>query len=206
MSFPPLPFETNRQFSFEDEHTVRERFWKIGPGDWVLDIGAEAGAYTLWALHCGAERVYSFDPHEPDARMLEDNLKLNPGFAERCFVKRLAVGETEGLFDGASSARSEGGNTPIVVLDKWAADLPRCDWIKLDVEGHEAAALRGAQELIRRCHPKMLVECHQFMDATLLDQVVDAVRRSGVGYDITAEPYANNSQITHALFLPKEKP
>jgi hypothetical protein len=39
-----------------------------------------------------------------------------------------------------------------------ALDLPKVDFIKVDVEGHELAVLRGAVATLERCMPTLLVE------------------------------------------------
>src|SRR5690242_20943827 len=36
-----------------------------------------------------------------------------------------------------------------------------CDFIKIDVEGHQQAVLEGAVETIKRCQPRMLVELEE---------------------------------------------
>lgn len=46
---------------------------------------------------------------------------------------------------------------PIVSLDTFFHGV-NVDFVKIDIEGHEYAALRGAEQLLHRCHPKMMVE------------------------------------------------
>ena len=45
-----------------------------------------------------------------------------------------------------------------VVLDEALGDLPRLDFVKMDIEGHEPQALEGFSRLIGRHRPVLLVE------------------------------------------------
>lgn len=137
----------------------------VRPGDVILDAGANVGAYTLlFAQWTGAAgRVFAFEP-DPDAcRGLEQHVALN-GLGERITVVRAAI--TDGASEripfatfGSSgisriAARDEAG----VVHDVAATSIDRfCDargvvpsTIKIDVEGAELAALRGARRTIAR--------------------------------------------------------
>ncbi len=55
--------------------------------------------------------------------------------------------------------------TPVIVLDDWCAahGVGRVDFIRMDIEGSEAAALKGALGIIERDHPNALVEIHPAM-------------------------------------------
>ena len=46
---------------------------------------------------------------------------------------------------------------PTVRLDTFFQGA-NIDFVKIDIEGHEYAALLGAEQLLRRCHPKLMVE------------------------------------------------
>jgi hypothetical protein len=50
----------------------------------------------------------------------------------------------------------EGEPVPVVTID--GLDLRACQFMKLDVEGMETEALRGAAKTIRRCRPFLYVE------------------------------------------------
>ena len=49
----------------------------------------------------------------------------------------------------------------IVPLDDYCGESPT--FVKLDVEGGEAGALRGAQKLLRTCRPRLFIEVHTQM-------------------------------------------
>lgn len=52
-----------------------------------------------------------------------------------------------------------GGDTEAVAIDD--LNLPWCGLIKLDLEGAEMLALKGAIETLKRCHPVVIVECKE---------------------------------------------
>jgi FkbM family methyltransferase len=64
--------------------------------------------------------------------------------------------ETE--FIGQSIDYSPGSTTAIQKLSIDTLNLPRVDFIKLDIEGMEFEALEGARQTIERSHPVFLVE------------------------------------------------
>ena len=70
-------------------------------------------------------------------------------------------------------------------LDDELADA-RIDFIKMDVEGAELAALRGGRELLRRCRPVVLLECTAASAAAFgaTPQDVWHELRDGSGYDL----------------------
>ena len=55
--------------------------------------------------------------------------------------------------------------TPVIRLDDYCAEngLTRVDFIRMDIEGSEAAALKGALGVIERDRPNALVEIHPAM-------------------------------------------
>jgi len=62
---------------------------------------------------------------------------------------------------GVGSRKNSGGNFTgkFINLDTYATrkNLPRVDYIKLDIEGAELDMLHGAAKTITRCKPKMAV-------------------------------------------------
>lgn len=143
----------------------------VRPGMTVVDVGAHLGYYTLLLrkLVGGVGRVYAFEPSPVFYETLKTNLAMN-GFVDVVAVP-MAVADFCGYQDfhhsvvggGSSLYRRLEGSTVVKVqvttLDAFFGELgwPKVDLIKIDIEGAEAAALRGAKELIRRSAPLHLI-------------------------------------------------
>lgn len=82
---------------------------------------------------------------------------------------------------GAGSRKNSGGNLTgrFINLDTYVArkNLPRVDYIKLDIEGAELDMLHGAAKTITRCKPKMAVSAyHKPEDLWTLATYIKALR------------------------------
>lgn len=154
------------------EMTKRRAFEKEIPSGAVLyDIGANVGYFSLLAAKlAGPEgRVYAFEPLPRNIEYLEKHIKINK--FENIEVVDAAVSDHggEAHFDlGASSAMGHlaetGGITVrMVALDEMleAGDIRPPDYIKVDVEGAEYEALKGARKLLEKYHPILFLDTHQ---------------------------------------------
>ncbi len=143
--------------------------------DLFLDIGANIGVYALAvALRTGCRDITCFEPDPMNRNQFAANIFLN-GLDDRITVRTEAVSDREGsatfylqrdkehLSSGQSSLESfEDGIMPfaqgathsvdvqVARLDTLLSVTGRSIAIKLDVEGHEANAIRGMAELIKR--------------------------------------------------------
>lgn len=138
------------------------------PGDAVIDGGACTGDTALvFSNAVGPEgHVYSFDPVWEHLRILEHNAAQYPhrnvsvmpyGISDRnVFCEPLRVNSYSPGF------KIDSQEVPLRSLDYLAetGDVQRMDFIKLDVEGAELEALRGAQASIRRFRPKLAVSLY----------------------------------------------
>ncbi len=176
--------------TFHEASTIR---WNIidglpaGPiqsGDIVLDAGAHVGESTYAAIRAGAARVVSVEPDQDNIAALRRNLAreiasgqvviIEKGVYDRegslTFVHR--DGSRDGFFvEGEATA----GSLPITTIDRIVSDLalPRVDFIKMDIEGAEVAALTGAADTLRRFAPKIAVGTyHKPDDLQRIEQVV----------------------------------
>jgi FkbM family methyltransferase len=153
----------------------------VKPGWMVADVGANVGANTLhFARLVGPEgRVVAIEPSDFAAAKLQKNLELNPSLAARVTVVRAyldaeadasspppevyaswklqGAGERHDTHCGSRTTTSGATRSSLdAVLEKLAMD--RVDFLKLDVDGHECAVLRGASRTLERDRPTMLVE------------------------------------------------
>ena len=142
------------------------------PGDVVLDCGANVGTFTREALIRGARLVVAIEPVPKNLECLRRNLQ--PYIAsKRVIVVPKGVWNKEDVLiihesDSSSAEDSfvrtkeshDGPTLPLTTIDKIVSDLQldRVDFIKMDIEGAEPNALRGAQHTLSRFRPRLEVE------------------------------------------------
>lgn len=141
----------------------------VRPGHTVLDVGAHAGFYTLLASRLVGPRgaVWAFEPEPRNARALQRHVAINR--CDNVCIEQAAVAEGEGearFSTGTGSGTgslSDGGTLTVrtVGLDRFCADHAiEPSAIKIDVEGAEAAVLRGAAHTLRRHRPVLFLSTH----------------------------------------------
>lgn len=170
----------------ELEMEMLGRFLK--PGDTVLDLGANIGAHMLYfARQVGPTgRVISFEPQRVVFQTLCANAALNS--LTHVWTLNAGAGESEGQthlppldytrsdnFGAVSLDNAEEGE-PVPVRTVDSLELPSCALIKVDVEGWEVQALRGAKDTLARCQPLLYMENHNTHQA---DALIDLVQESG---------------------------
>jgi FkbM family methyltransferase len=160
------------------------------PGDVVVDGGAYSGDTAQMFLDVCAEcHVHAFEPDPVVFARLEGNIAAQ-GLAGRVTPHRLGLWESSTrlsftLTDGKGShIDTLGGSQAIdtISLDEFAQKYGgRIDLLKLDVEGAEAAALRGAAGVIRKYRPRLQI-ClyHKALDCVELP--LQVLELTGEGY------------------------
>lgn len=158
-----------------DYEPVKQRFLRehCRRGSTVLDIGAHIGLYTvLMARYVGEEgHVLAFEPTPATRRHLRRTVRLNR--LPNVEVRGEAISGTKGdawLYDTRDPVSNANSLAPIqrarsqvpvrtVVLDDLALANP-VSCIKMDIEGAELDALRGAKALMERDRPALTIEIH----------------------------------------------
>lgn len=154
--------------------TVSEVLWRLTPrGGVAVDVGANLG-YTsvLLAKRVGdAGRVVAYEPNEELSDRLHGNLVRNQ-VADRVELRGCALSERPGtgrFIVPESAEANEGlgrlaegddqGMGKTVELSSIDHDFPTddIDVLKIDVEGHEAAVLRGAERSLREGRTRHVV-------------------------------------------------
>ncbi len=140
----------------------------LKPGMWALDVGANIGTHTIAMAKAVGERghVVAFEPQAFTHMMLCGNVALNA--LNNVTVLRAAVGDDTRPVEvprldpreqrnfGSVKVGSGGDFVEQMRIDDLA--LEQCHLIKIDVEGFEAAVLRGAADTIARTQPLLFIE------------------------------------------------
>lgn len=156
-AYCPAEFATWRPYLAEDAH--------------IVDAGANIGAHTLaFARAAPAGKVIAVEPQRQIAYMLAGTVALNDlrhvevrnvalgAEAGEVFIPPLDYGRAQnfGSLEVDKFSADQGEAVKRETLDSW--NLARLDFLKIDVEGMEAAVLAGALDTITRCRPVMSIE------------------------------------------------
>ncbi len=140
-----------------------------------VDVGANTGLYSVVAGVLAPDRkIMSFEPHPTVAAACLRNLQAND-LIERVQLHQVALSDSAGVLDlympdqghglietSASLERdfqkvASSISVEVKRLDDFEINAPIAV-IKVDIEGHEYAFLRGAEKLIQRDRPIIFLE------------------------------------------------
>ena len=158
-------------------------FFNRGPmirpeqGDVVLDGGGCFGDTALqFAQAVGMSgQVHTFEFVPQNLAVLQQNIDLNPGYESRIRIAPYAMYSSSGSHlafqDRGPSTNLEMGHessdgAETISIDDYVAQcgLEGVDYIKMDIEGAEDAAIIGATETIRRFQPKLAISAYHKPD------------------------------------------
>lgn len=137
-----------------------------------LDVGANAGVYSYCALN-KFRRVIAVEAHPAMASGLRriikpDNQVLSLALSDRIGETTFHIPTRSGRDVLTRSSVQEDANpgfrlrtisVPMTTIDE--LDLSRLGVMKIDVEGHESAVLRGGIRTIETAKPTCIVECEE---------------------------------------------
>lgn len=163
---------------FDQRAELRALIGHLRRGDVAVDVGANKGSHVLWLARAVGPpgRVVAFEPQARlAARLAEIARRAKLGNVE---VVSHAVGDKLGtaelhipdaLIDppGASLSRAAVAGEPstavsveVTTLDHFLrAETRPIRALKIDVEGHERAVLRGARSILSSHAPLLVMEC-----------------------------------------------
>jgi FkbM family methyltransferase len=151
-------------------------------GDYVVDIGAHVGHFTIYAAHLVGPtgRVIAVEPAPGNVSALQANLERNDICAIVSAVQA-ALSDTNGkavifddgdtggteysLFPNRHGVRGIAFDTNVLTLDSLVKEhnLERVNFVKMDTEGAELAILLGSSETLSYHGISLLIELHPWV-------------------------------------------
>ena len=155
----------NIYYGLHEFHEMAAMLHILRPDDVFADVGANAGSYTVLAAGVAGARVDAFEPGLASANALDRNILINK-LRDRVRVHRKAVGARSGTAQfiddaGTMNRLSPAGKSkvPVTTLDHALAN-PAI--IKMDIEGGELDALKGAEKTLRSPSLRLIItESHR---------------------------------------------
>jgi len=132
------------------------------------DVGSNWGHFALYACshpHFTGS-VHAFEPMPDTFRDLQSVIS-QAGLQAQVECHNFALGDTngscaavlpDGVHSGMAQIDGQGAGVAVQVHAAKGLNLADPDLIKLDVEGFEAAVLRGADEILDRAKPMLILE------------------------------------------------
>jgi FkbM family methyltransferase len=160
----------HRQYYFEREGVC------IRPekGDYVIDGGACFGDTAIFFVSSvGASgKVFAFEPLPAHVEVVKLNISQN-AMNDRVMITPAGIGEVSnhvaGIDEKLSSVASPGfsligreDQVPIISIDEFVESngVEKINFIKMDIEGFELGALKGAVKTIGKHKPKLAISLY----------------------------------------------
>ena len=172
------------------ESAVRE-------GDIVLDCGAHVGVFTNKALALGAARVIALEPNPANAECYRRNFEKEITSGRVILVTKgvWSHEKTLRLYSGATTAHNSivrsldgsGVEIEVTTIDLLVEELnlPRVDYVKMDIQGAEEGALKGARATLRRFRPRLMIDRDRRDDIRVLPEII---RQANPDYEFICGP------------------
>ena len=173
-------------------------------GDIVLDAGLfDSTVLRSFALAVGSQgHCYGFEPEPENMTFVRQTIQQfgDPGnitlvdkglFSHRCHMHISAQGSSGAL---QSSACVDSSPCEVIDVDSFVEEysLPRIDLIKMDIEGAEMDALRGAVKSIQRWKPKLhICAYHHIQDVIDIPMFIREIVPDYRFYFTAHAPYLN---------------
>jgi FkbM family methyltransferase len=191
------------QRAIENEGEFHRLHEWVKPGDWVLDVGANVGNYAarLSELVSGEGRVLAFEPVLETFELLAANAGrfpisnvtlFNVAASDSFAVRSMHMPKLDtGASNPYEAHLTDDGDLSVLCMPVDRLNIQhRIRFIKIDVEGHELAALKGMRQLLERDRPVLVIEGKSPDVAAFL---------GGLGYSFTQDGNSPNRVFIAAI-------
>ncbi len=187
----------------------------LGQGGSAIDGGAHIGYYTRCFAEIIGERgkVYSFEPNPYIFRLVHKYAQYHRNVhayqkalshktvKSAFYVEPFSLSQDSTL--GRGRARQKKVEVDTVILDQVVSHTDQIRLIKLDVEGYEMQAILGAQQLIRRCRPWIILEYGQNKTDSEIISLLEGWNY--VCLDLRTLKRVVSTDLTDIVAIPKEE-
>ena len=208
------------------KHVYHNKFITIAPDDIVFDVGGNVGIMSLFfAKQASKGQVHSFEPTYYAIEKFKRNLQLNPELSKLITLNQSFVSSESSLKSDLVAYSSwpvvhtmetthsihcgvakNTENVPCITLDDYVEreDICKIDIIKIDTDGHELNVLKGAKQIMKKFHPKIIFEIGIYImeerDISFIDY--DELFRK-YHYGLYAANGKNINEKNYHLYIPK---
>jgi len=184
---------------FDPDHYFSKDIIHLNNKEIFVDCGAYTGDTIEDLLsRCMPQKIYAFEPDHANFKILSKKFKSTPSII--CIPKGAYEQKDELHFSGNcadSSKLCNEGETiiPVDSIDNMTAG-DKVSFIKMDIEGAELDALKGAKKTIKKFHPKLAISAyHKFEDLLEIPQFIQVIDHSYKFY------LRRHSYLVHELVL-----
>ncbi len=170
----------------------KEYFYKISlkENDIVIDAGAYFGTFAVYASKKVGNKgkVFAFEPDPHTLPRLRDTLELNNVTNVSIITKGLWSEDTSLTFEagrelGSSFVTENEGDmaekieVPVTTIDKVMKDIDVKNkiFIKMNIEGSEIEAIKGAVNTIKKYKPHWAIRTNHFVDGEMTYKKVECL-------------------------------
>jgi FkbM family methyltransferase len=185
-------------------------------GDIVLDIGGCWGDTALYFAHkTGVNgKVFSFEFIPDNIKLHNINTDLNPILKERIIVVPKPVGDVSGqkiyYKDHGPGSKVEfhpfeeqTGTTETISIDDFVDQysVSKVNFIKMDIEGAELSALKGAIKAITRFRPTLAIAIYHSMEDFV--EIPQWINSLNLDYELFIGHYTIHAEETICFAKPR---
>jgi FkbM family methyltransferase len=198
---------------------LREEYGKVDGGAVILDIGANIGAFSIYAAMSARDvTVYAYEPMTEFYRLMQENVRINRlEHAVKCFnlavgadtrVRELAVESNTFLFPTLLHADDGTVTRTVSVPCTSLADilesneLERVGLLKMDCEGAEYEILYNTPDRYLERIREIRMEYHNLQTERCNGEALGTFLRSR-GYEVTVARVTSAAQTSGNLWARK---
>lgn len=195
-------------FVLAEEEIDLYRAARIAAGSIVLDCGANYGTFTRRALNQGAAKVVAIEINPEEQATLRRTFAREIGEG-RVIVYGKGVWDKDDDLDlrGDSVVLPRAGTPtrlPVTTIDHVVSELQlsSVDFIKMDIEGAEKNALRGARTTLAKFSPQMAISSEHLPDdmqsiPALVNNLIPGRYRMEYGRCFYVKPFHAPPNVLH---------